>query len=1014
LNILHISDVHFGVEDINAEQPRITEALIEAVHSHERKPDLCIFSGDLANLGRGEEFQAGEEWLRRLVRKEWNSELIVVPGNHDVNRKGTLPNLFRAIAQDEKVYADWSLQPVNCDHLGPFFGWYNAARERLPLGGEWNSPFGLYFRKEAHPFPAHVICLNSAMFCCDNHDEKNLIVDTKTLNTLLDQLSRDKGLVIVVAHHPLDFLTSWNRRRIETVLAQTRGAHLLVHGHLHETAAGSRADNTGYGLTILSAGAAYQNSDWRQEFSFYELDFAKREITPHVYKYESSGNWILDLSRSIPFVANIPFYGGLLPDALNPLAEIIPQPPEPSKKPGDPPSLPSVATAAPSKKPGEPPSSPSIAPVSVAPADGGENEVAKTPFDIEAEREKLEEEAHSRLVAARYIQSQVLQYLSQQEIDAQHYYAVTSRIKRFERIIEKFYDRRARARSDNTDYTLESMNDICGFRIVTRYQDEIPYVVGALLAHMEDPEKKSPFLPGRQITVEINSSRTEMDPLSLVEPVRAICNQSKLKPDSLLNPRESGYSSIHFVATVATALGYEVREMRVEIQIRSAFEDAWGEIDHHIDYRERRGKKDIPRNKHLNVLKSMVDAMISYVDLIKKQSEESKEPQPPVIRTSRSVNTPSDQLARLAKLPKEILQRVEQAFEIWSQAYESRESERPNPVLFKDGAKAFEALLNDFVDKPEADRNDRLEADKRLAGESQEELEYVCRIEYAYLLQYTGEAADTEQAEKVYINILHKWPDDVTANYRLGAVYRKLGSPDKADANRNQPNNNLDKSKAYLTRALRAVAEGIDGRITKAHLVYDSLRRDVGLTEWRISEDFYRPMDARKKALLLALESAYDVIRNQAVADVPIDANTRVADITSLSAINDFLYYRWYQTDLGVGDLGFVISDDEEFRYREKLYGFYKSRTAEQHEYSFIDTLLRLYVEDEDKAKPLARDLVSVLEKLVLKQAPNQTLPPFGTTYWYGALLKQLNYDQGDALTYAHDFLKKVGYPPPS
>jgi predicted MPP superfamily phosphohydrolase len=107
LNILHISDVHFGVLDSTAEQPRIAEALIEAAHKHGTKPDICIFSGDLANFGASGELQTGERWLRRLVRDEWNADLIVVPGNHDVDRKGTRPYLFRAIAESADVYADW-------------------------------------------------------------------------------------------------------------------------------------------------------------------------------------------------------------------------------------------------------------------------------------------------------------------------------------------------------------------------------------------------------------------------------------------------------------------------------------------------------------------------------------------------------------------------------------------------------------------------------------------------------------------------------------------------------------------------------------------------------------------------------------------------------------------------------------------------------------------------------------------------------------------------------------------
>jgi ppGpp synthetase/RelA/SpoT-type nucleotidyltranferase/predicted phosphodiesterase len=1007
LNILHISDVHFGVTDIEGEQPRITEALIEAVHAHAKPPDLCIFSGDLANFGRASEFETGEQWLRRLVRDEWKSDLIVVPGNHDVDRGATRPHLFRACATDESVYADWSLaRSVNCDHLRPFFDWYNAAKARLPLRGEWTNPFGLYFRKEATPFPVHVICLNSAMFCCDEHDEENLIVDIRTLNAWLEAAYRDKGLVIVVSHHPLDFLTPWNRLGTETILAQERGAHLFLHGHKHESSASSRGESSGYGLTTLAAGAAYQGSEWRQGFAFYEFDFDAREITSRVYQYElTPGKWIADNARSRKFVANIPLYrnGGVAP------ADPVANPPAPGPTPARDVQAPAGSASSPLRDPFEL-FSPSIAPAAPETSEHRSIPDSKPLGQAQVDDEQLAQAVDARRHAASYIQSRVLHYFSEQEIDAEHYYAVTSRIKRSQRIMDKYIDRR---QGDST-YKLESMTDICGFRIVTRYQDEIPGVVQTLLSDIEDPaQTRSPFHPERQIAVEFNSFSTEVDSLPLVERVRAICNQSKLKPLWSHRVRDTGYSSIHFLATVAIEAGYSVREMRVEIQIRSAFEDAWGEIDHHIDYRERRGKKDVPRNKHLSVLKSMVDALISYVDLIKKQSEESRGARPPVIQTSRSVNTPADQLVRLTRLPKDIYQRVEQAFDNWQQAYDSRKSERPDPVLFKKGAKAFEALLNEFVDKPETGNEDKSEADKKLPEDLKDELEYVLRVEYAYLLQYTGEQADTEQAESVYINILHKWPEDVTANYRLGAIYRKLA--DKVDANRGTSNEYLDKSKAYLDRAMQSVAKGTDKRITKSHAVYDSLRRDVGLTAWRISEDSYRPMEARKEALLFALRSAYDVIHNPTADDGPIEANTRIADITSLSAINDLLYFRWYQTALGAGDEGFSISLAEELRYREKLYVFYKSRSADQHEYNFIDTLLRLYAEagDQEKAERLALDLVSVLQKMVLKQAPNRTLPQFGTTYWYGALLKQLNFDQGDALTYAHDFLKKVGYPQP-
>ena len=971
--------MHFGVSDPGGEQPRIADALIEAVHAHDRAPDLCIFSGDLANFGRDNEFEAGERWLRALVRDEWRADLIVVPGNHDVDRAGARPHLFRAIAEQEDVYHDWArAQTVNCDHLRPFFDWHRAARQRLPLGAEWTNPFGLYYRKDLDPFPLHVVGLNSSMFCCDDYDEKNLIIDVKTLNSALAATSREDGVVVVVAHHPLDFLTAWNRLPIETILAQERGAHLFLHGHKHEAVADTRGNNSGFGLTTLAAGAAYQGSNWRQEFAYYEFDFDRREITPRIYKYESSGNWIPDLAHSRTFVANIPQR----------------QAAASQKKPSPPPS--GVPMAEQERLDPEELVSPVIAPPSPPPEPIGpaSAEQASAAGGGELSQEQLAEEVDARRLAASSMQARVLRYFSEQEIDAQHYYAVTSRIKRAERIIEKYHDRKSR----NPDYKLEMMTDICGFRIVTRYQDEIPGVVAAILAHMENPEKtKSPFLPERQIIVEINNSRMEADSLSLVEPVRAICNQSKLKPQSMPRVRDTGYSSIHFLATVAAERGYHVREMRVEIQIRSAFEDAWGEIDHHIDYRERRGRKEIPRNKHLNVLKSMVDGLISYVDLIKKQSKEFKEAHPPVIATSRSINTPQDQMARLKGLPAEILQRVKQAFDRWTEAYESRKGE-VNPDLFKKGANAFEALLKDFAGAPVGD--------KKLAAE----LDYVCRIEYAYMLLYTGEDADVEQAEKVYINVLHDRPDDVTANYRLGALYRKLGF---LDGSKDDPEREtyLERSRKYLHLALRGVADGVDERINTSHVLYDFLRREIGLTEWRISEDSERPLPARLEALSQALKSSYDVIQKPAVPDEPVGPRTRLIDRTQLSAINDFLYYRWYFADIGDGKPGLEITATEDQDYKQRLYAFYESRDREQHEYNFIDTLLRLYIDDAERARKLALDLVSALLKIARKKAPNQSLPPLGSVRWYGVLMQQLTSDQGDALSYAHEFLSQNGYP---
>ena len=167
---------------------------MEAVRAAGVVPTYCIFNGDLANFGRREEFAQGERWLERLLPGEWNTKLLIVPGNHDIDRKGTRPALFRAVVREQKVYTDWTrAKNVNCDHLETFFGWHKEVSGRIAMAGDWNSPFGFLFQDQSFPVPINIIELNSALFCCGDDDEGNLVVDVKTLNAFLEAASQTPG-----------------------------------------------------------------------------------------------------------------------------------------------------------------------------------------------------------------------------------------------------------------------------------------------------------------------------------------------------------------------------------------------------------------------------------------------------------------------------------------------------------------------------------------------------------------------------------------------------------------------------------------------------------------------------------------------------------------------------------------------------------------------------------------------------------------------------------------------------
>jgi 3',5'-cyclic AMP phosphodiesterase CpdA len=69
--LLHLSDVHFGGENVGAAEAVIAFAIAEAA-------DLILVTGDLTLNGLPREFEAAARWLQRLPTPR-----LVTPGNHD-------------------------------------------------------------------------------------------------------------------------------------------------------------------------------------------------------------------------------------------------------------------------------------------------------------------------------------------------------------------------------------------------------------------------------------------------------------------------------------------------------------------------------------------------------------------------------------------------------------------------------------------------------------------------------------------------------------------------------------------------------------------------------------------------------------------------------------------------------------------------------------------------------------------------------------------------------------------
>lgn len=202
-------------------------------------------------------------------------------------------------------------------------------------------------------------------------------------------------------------------------------------------------------------------------------------------------------------------------------------------------------------------------------------------------------------------------------------YAITSRVKSKDRFLSKISDRRAKG---NALYNADSVTDAVGVRIITHHRDEIPDVLRRLFLLLRPSRTAaSGYMANgtvKELIEYVPHTPAENDPFT--GELRAIFNAAyQGSPPFYFEPKaKGGYSSIHMVARFPSD-ELDAGEVGVEIQIRSVFEDAWGQIDHKLSYEQERrvGSVDPAQReqlkRHLTLLKRYLDAAADHADLIK-------------------------------------------------------------------------------------------------------------------------------------------------------------------------------------------------------------------------------------------------------------------------------------------------------------------------------------------------------------------------------------------------------------
>ncbi|MEM6453660.1 MAG: NACHT domain-containing protein, partial [Acidobacteriota bacterium] len=323
ITLLHLSDLH-ARDNTAWDANRVTRTLIEDLTDLANdglRPDLVLFTGDLAWAGKPEEFEWGWAFLESVLDAcgLGRDALFLVPGNHDIDRAkvSSLVRNFPAQTDRAEVEAkirdggsDWSFLTQRLDAYRAFVA--SLDLDHLEIDADraiWTA------MPTVRGCSIGLAGFNTAWTCARQGEKGQLWMGAHWQHETLHEAVHDAKVRIALLHHPPSWLHEHEAPRFEEALQ--RDFHLVLHGHRHR--AWVRGGNRDH--ATLEAAACYDRADRDNGYSLIQLDPATRQVDVHLREFKSSG-WV---KRCIPDDAPDgvwTFAAPWLPD-LVPVAEAV-------------------------------------------------------------------------------------------------------------------------------------------------------------------------------------------------------------------------------------------------------------------------------------------------------------------------------------------------------------------------------------------------------------------------------------------------------------------------------------------------------------------------------------------------------------------------------------------------------------------------------------------------------------------------------------------------------------------
>ncbi|MEM6456146.1 MAG: SUMF1/EgtB/PvdO family nonheme iron enzyme, partial [Acidobacteriota bacterium] len=298
ITLLHLSDLHAQAAKAWDAAPVIDDLVADLkrlVRDHGLRPDLVLFTGDLAQAGATSDFERGWAVIRAVQRAYTpsltNDAVFLVPGNHDVDRskvgRGETSWLRGASAEDaerliEEGGRDWDRLTERLDDYRAFLEAHDLGHLRpddlCASRAIWHAT------RSVAGASIGLAGFNTAWCCGQDGEQGRLWMGAHWQHATLLPKVRTADVKIALLHHPPSWLHPHEAPSLRRKL--TRDFHLVLHGHEHSDWV--TIDDRGH--ATLEAGACYAGSREKNGYSVIRLDRTTGQVDVHLRRYDDG--WV--------------------------------------------------------------------------------------------------------------------------------------------------------------------------------------------------------------------------------------------------------------------------------------------------------------------------------------------------------------------------------------------------------------------------------------------------------------------------------------------------------------------------------------------------------------------------------------------------------------------------------------------------------------------------------------------------------------------------------------------------